>query len=190
MIPTRVTHFAGQKFAMLEEKVVLSSLFRNYELKSSQTTEDLGIFFELVIRHENGVRVTLDPRVWTWDLRENISSLSIHYIFKKINSSSFENFSFINDWFMYFLFVMIHSSQNWMVVATNLCELQLSNSERSHLISSFSFFSLHRLSNYLPTRKSIHPNIDESRWTMINEIKRKETRKETTHPKNNHSTLQ
>ena len=93
-----------------------------------------------------------------------------NYIFKKINSSSFENFSFINDWFMYFLFVMIHSSQNWMVVATNLCELQLSNSERSHLISSFSFFSLHRLYNYLPTRKSIHPNIDESRWTMINEI--------------------
>ena len=55
--------YTGQKFAMLEEKVVLSTIFRNFNVKSLQRTlEDLNPVEELILRPENGIIVALTPR--------------------------------------------------------------------------------------------------------------------------------
>ena len=47
---------------MLEEKTVLSYILRNYEVKSLDRREDIRILSELVIRPENGIRITVEPR--------------------------------------------------------------------------------------------------------------------------------
>ena len=52
----------GQKFAMLEEKVILSSIFRNFTVKSMQEREDLNPVAELILRPEKGIVVQLTPR--------------------------------------------------------------------------------------------------------------------------------
>ena len=54
--------FAGQKFAMLEEKVILSSIFRNFSVKSLQPREELNPVLELILRPENGIIVELTSR--------------------------------------------------------------------------------------------------------------------------------
>ncbi|KAJ9577302.1 hypothetical protein L9F63_006141, partial [Diploptera punctata] len=48
----------GQKFALLEEKAVLSSILRNYKVKSLDKREDIKLLSELVMRPENGIRIT------------------------------------------------------------------------------------------------------------------------------------
>ena len=55
-------YFAGQKFAMLEMKVILSTIFRHYSVKSLQTREELKPVMELILRPENGIIVELTPR--------------------------------------------------------------------------------------------------------------------------------
>lgn len=52
----------GQKFALLEEKVIVSSLFRKYNVVSKQKREDLAPVGDLILRPENGVIVQLKPR--------------------------------------------------------------------------------------------------------------------------------
>ena len=52
----------GQKFAMLEEKVILSTIFRHFSVKSMQEREDLNPMAELILRPEKGIIVQLTPR--------------------------------------------------------------------------------------------------------------------------------
>lgn len=52
----------GQKFAMMEEKIVLSTLIRNFSIKSETETEDMCPAGELILRPGNGVLVTLTER--------------------------------------------------------------------------------------------------------------------------------
>ncbi|CAF1109070.1 unnamed protein product [Adineta steineri] len=52
----------GQRFAMLEEKVILSSILRRFKLKTSQSPDDLHLSFELILRAENGAHVQLELR--------------------------------------------------------------------------------------------------------------------------------
>jgi cytochrome P450 family 4 len=53
----------GQKFAMLEMKTVLSCVLRHYRLRSLDRPEDMQIVADLILRPENGIRVTVTPRV-------------------------------------------------------------------------------------------------------------------------------
>ncbi|WAQ95758.1 CP4V2-like protein [Mya arenaria] len=53
---------AGQKFAMLEEKVILSTIFRNFSVKSMQDREELCPLAELILRPGNGIKVVLTPK--------------------------------------------------------------------------------------------------------------------------------
>lgn len=55
-------YILGQKFALLEEKVIVSSLFRKYNVVSKQKREDLSPVGDLILRPENGVIVQLKPR--------------------------------------------------------------------------------------------------------------------------------
>ncbi|CAB3983422.1 cytochrome P450 4V2, partial [Paramuricea clavata] len=45
----------GQKFAMMEEKVVLASIIRHFHIKSTQLTEDIKITPELILKSTNVV---------------------------------------------------------------------------------------------------------------------------------------
>ncbi|CAF0907860.1 unnamed protein product, partial [Adineta ricciae] len=52
----------GQRFALLEEKTILSSILRRFKLKTSETREDLHLSFEVILRSENGAFVQLENR--------------------------------------------------------------------------------------------------------------------------------
>ncbi|GFG33991.1 hypothetical protein Cfor_04861 [Coptotermes formosanus] len=53
----------GQKFAMLEEKTMLSYMLRHYRLRSLDKREDINILMELIMRPENGIRLNITPRI-------------------------------------------------------------------------------------------------------------------------------
>ncbi|CAI9723443.1 cytochrome P450 4V2-like isoform X2 [Octopus vulgaris] len=52
----------GQKFAMLEEKIVLSRIIQKFNLETTQTLEELEPTFDLVLKPFAGVRVKLSHR--------------------------------------------------------------------------------------------------------------------------------
>ncbi|XP_069699705.1 cytochrome P450 4C1-like [Periplaneta americana] len=52
----------GQKFALLEEKTVLSYILRNYEVTSLDKRQDVNLMTELILRPENGINVSIKPR--------------------------------------------------------------------------------------------------------------------------------
>ncbi|XP_065127837.1 cytochrome P450 4V7 [Paramisgurnus dabryanus] len=52
----------GQRFAMMEEKVVLATVLRHYELQSCQSREELRPLGELILRPEKGIWIKLQKR--------------------------------------------------------------------------------------------------------------------------------
>jgi hypothetical protein len=54
--------FSGQKFALLEEKVVISSLLRKYRVEAVDRREDLTLMGELILRPKHGLRIKIFPR--------------------------------------------------------------------------------------------------------------------------------
>jgi cytochrome P450 len=52
----------GQRFAMLEEKVVLSSVLRRLRLETLDKREDITLLQELILRPKNGIRIKISPR--------------------------------------------------------------------------------------------------------------------------------
>ncbi|XP_069680223.1 cytochrome P450 4C1-like isoform X2 [Periplaneta americana] len=52
----------GQKFAMLEMKVMVSSVLRHYEIRSVDKVEDLVLLFEVILKPKNGFRISITPR--------------------------------------------------------------------------------------------------------------------------------
>ncbi|KAJ4434439.1 Cytochrome P450 4C1 [Periplaneta americana] len=51
-----------QKFALLEEKTVISSILRNFKVESVEQRKNLNLMNELILRPESGIRVRLLPR--------------------------------------------------------------------------------------------------------------------------------
>ncbi|XP_016064466.1 PREDICTED: cytochrome P450 4V2, partial [Miniopterus natalensis] len=52
----------GQRFAMMEEKAVLSCILRHFWVESNQKREDLGLAGELILRPSNGIWIKLKKR--------------------------------------------------------------------------------------------------------------------------------
>jgi cytochrome P450 len=52
----------GQRFALMEEKVVLASLLRKFEIKSLKTTEELEPIADVILRPLHGIPVQLTAR--------------------------------------------------------------------------------------------------------------------------------
>lgn len=52
----------GQKFAQLEEKVMLSTFIRNFKFKSSDSREDMKFIQEIVSRPINGIKLIIEKR--------------------------------------------------------------------------------------------------------------------------------
>lgn len=52
----------GQKFALNEEKTILASVIRKYRIKSIDQHGKNKLMAELILRPQDGIRVTLEPR--------------------------------------------------------------------------------------------------------------------------------
>lgn len=52
----------GQRFAMMEEKVVLSTVLRHFHVQACQSREELRPLGELVLRPEKGIWIQLHKR--------------------------------------------------------------------------------------------------------------------------------
>ncbi|RZF33244.1 hypothetical protein LSTR_LSTR013005 [Laodelphax striatellus] len=52
----------GQKFALLEEKSIASTILRKYRIEAVDRREDLTLLGELILRPKNGIRVKLTRR--------------------------------------------------------------------------------------------------------------------------------
>lgn len=55
----------GRKFAQYEELSVLSSIFRNFKVKTVDKREDVKVASEIILRPLNGINVTIERRVRT-----------------------------------------------------------------------------------------------------------------------------
>ena len=54
--------FLGQRFAMLEEKVILSTLFRRYSFRATQTIDELQLSFEMIMRPVVPIKLIIEHR--------------------------------------------------------------------------------------------------------------------------------
>ncbi|XP_077289978.1 cytochrome P450 4C1-like [Arctopsyche grandis] len=52
----------GQKFALLEEKVIIATFLRKYKLTSIHKPDEIIPLFELVLKLENGIQILLEKR--------------------------------------------------------------------------------------------------------------------------------
>jgi len=52
----------GQKFALMEEKVVLSTVLRNFHIESLDKREELVVLGQLILRPRDGIRLRLTPK--------------------------------------------------------------------------------------------------------------------------------
>ncbi|KAJ4945069.1 hypothetical protein JOQ06_013607 [Pogonophryne albipinna] len=53
----------GQRFALMEEKVVLAAILRNFSVEACQKREDLRPLGELILRPEKGITIKLEKRI-------------------------------------------------------------------------------------------------------------------------------
>lgn len=53
----------GQKFAIIEQKIVVANVVRNFYLKSVDERDKLIITGEMVLRSRNGLRLVLEKRL-------------------------------------------------------------------------------------------------------------------------------
>lgn len=56
-------YFSGQKFALLEEKVVIATILRKYKITSVEKPSEIKLLFELILKTENGINIKLEKRV-------------------------------------------------------------------------------------------------------------------------------
>jgi len=52
----------GQKFATMEEKVLVSSVLRKFNLRSSMTVDEIPLCAEVILRPKNGLRISMERR--------------------------------------------------------------------------------------------------------------------------------
>jgi cytochrome P450 family 4 len=53
---------SGQKFALLEEKAVIASVLRKYQVEAVDRRENLTLLGELILRPKGGLKVKMFPR--------------------------------------------------------------------------------------------------------------------------------
>ena len=52
----------GQKFAMMEEKIVVSTVLRHFSLRTKMVMEEIPLLAEVILRPKDGIHVTATPR--------------------------------------------------------------------------------------------------------------------------------
>lgn len=54
--------FAGQRFAMMEEKIILAQIIRNFEIVSLDNRDEIIKMSELVLKPKHNLRIKFKPR--------------------------------------------------------------------------------------------------------------------------------
>ncbi len=49
----------GQKFALMEDKIIVASVLRNFHVRSLDKQEDIRLLAELILRPRDGIRIKL-----------------------------------------------------------------------------------------------------------------------------------
>lgn len=57
-----ITVVLGQKFALMEEKVIVASVLRHFNIEALDKPEDIPLLAELILRPRDGNRVRLTPK--------------------------------------------------------------------------------------------------------------------------------
>ncbi len=52
-------YFSGQRFAMMEEKVIVANIVRNFVIKSVKKPEDMVLTGQLTLQSMDGIQVEL-----------------------------------------------------------------------------------------------------------------------------------
>ena len=55
----------GQRFAYLNERVILASLLRQFSFRSTQTIDELGLSAEVVLRTQNPIQMIIEERYFS-----------------------------------------------------------------------------------------------------------------------------
>lgn len=58
-----IPDFIGQKFALLEEKLILACIFRHYELESLVPIADMTVNIDTILRPEHGIQIKIRKRL-------------------------------------------------------------------------------------------------------------------------------
>lgn len=58
----QIVNIPGQRFALLEEKMILSSIVNKYKLESLEKLEEMKLFIHTLIRPQHGIKVRLELR--------------------------------------------------------------------------------------------------------------------------------
>ena len=53
----------GQKFAMLEEKIMISSVLRRFNIKTTMKEKDISLLEELTLCPKNGIWISIEKRI-------------------------------------------------------------------------------------------------------------------------------
>jgi hypothetical protein len=61
-LSTIISSKIGQRFAGLEERVVLSTLFRRYSFRSTQSIDELHLSLEIILRPEVPIEMFINRR--------------------------------------------------------------------------------------------------------------------------------
>lgn len=56
-------YFTGQKFALMEEKLILANIFLHYELQSLQPIADMTVNIDTILRPEHGMQIKIRKRL-------------------------------------------------------------------------------------------------------------------------------
>ncbi|XP_028415753.1 cytochrome P450 4V2-like [Dendronephthya gigantea] len=54
----------GQRFAMMEDKIVLASIIRHFNIKSTQSSDDIRKSAEIILKSTSGIMVELETRIF------------------------------------------------------------------------------------------------------------------------------
>jgi cytochrome P450 len=52
----------GQRFALMEEKVILANILRRFEIKSLKTLDEIEPYSDLLLRPKNKITIKIKPR--------------------------------------------------------------------------------------------------------------------------------
>ena len=73
----------GQKFAMMEQKVLVSTVLRNFHVESLDKESDLWYVWKLVLRTRDGIRLRLKPKM-SWTIKKLFHFKLIDCLFQEI----------------------------------------------------------------------------------------------------------
>lgn len=130
----------GRKFAMLQLKVLLSTVLRNYKIYSDVPQKDWKLQADIILKRADGFRIRLEPRKMTpkpknWMVfKAQMIFGSVDQILADINKEHIESFILFVVIFIMFLGIMFFPLSSLIL---NILFTHLYNAPRLH-VSSFS----------------------------------------------------